>query len=786
MTFGDCDEECAPNTSVPVELPSSVVAGAVICAQMTCSVLSSLFRWLTEPYLAYLAPEHVESVTVRACGWLRNWLPVAATFDFCGMLTEELREVCRMCRHRKVAKRQHDYTKRAFAGKLAVSMEHGDEKYGKDGIHSDTYAVGIRTFHRRLYPSSWKAAAIPYGLAAALATTSFGLAVAGSSALGGGCEVWSTAWLECAATAAVVQLVIVDPAIAIFRMLAADILHVGRWKKVVPDVREFTTEEIQSLFEELDTNNSGALERNEVLALCKKLESGLLGVQFSEDDLEGAWVEMDTDGKGDVSLGEFLAWWSDSGSGNLGAVGDAVTKVLDGSAVDPTGVGTVAVWQDRLEKALEEADAGRIMRLRVQVVGCAGLPPKDMLGRNDVFASLEMIGAFEVMEDPLKRTTTVHDGGSEPRWPAGGQTLVFDTLEVPRELEVVVFDEDVGSADDLIGAVTVSLEGKGLDKPAFGGEDHGKVYIEEAWHALKDERGYGSGSILLRIHWGAKDLTAEKDAAAMEHEARELDAEEQGLRDGDKGQLLAIGDALFDDKGEHEIEEWKQHADQGITLGIRGHACDSVRKLVGNREALAFHMVQEVLNPFRTNKNRMNKKQRKRLNIVLTEFVERQSEAAHRGSRDWLINAASAHVKANAETDSEDSEDEEEEEEEEDAGGVPGSTGAGDDGEEDSARPGHRDRHHGHHIAKRTRDKPNARPRPRTARRVRDMANAVQADESLHLVFREQAAAKLQLLKSLYDESLISAAIASARQEKVFQEMEKAGVSYAGLGHRYL
>ena len=193
-----------------------------------------------------------------------------------------------------------------------------------------------------------------------------------------------------------------------------------------------------------------------------------------------------------------------------------------------------------------------------------------------------------------------------------------------------------------------------------------------------------------------------------------------------------------------------------------------------------------MLNPFRTNTNRMNKKQRKRLNIVLTEFVERQSEAAHRGSRDWLINAASAHVKANAETDSEDSEDEEEEEEEEDAGGVPGSTGAGDDGEEDSARPGHRDRHHGHHIAKRTRDKPNARPRPGTARRVRDMANAVQADESLHLVFREQAAAKLQLLKSLYDESLISAAIASARQEKVFQEMEKAGVSYAGLGHRYL
>ena len=801
MSFGDCDEECAPYTSVPVQLPPSIIVVAVICAQIACSILDSLFRWLSEPYLAYLAPEHVESVTVRACGWFRAWLPVAVTFDFCGMLAEEFRGVLYICWHRSAEKREHDYTKRAFDGKLAVSMPHGDEEYGKNGITGNhTYEVGIRKFHRRLYPSSWTAAALPYGFATVLATTSFGLAVAGSSAVGGGCEVWSTAWLECAATAAFVQLAIVDPAIAVIRMLAADILHVGRWKKVVPVVREFTTEEIQSLFEELDTNNSGALERDEVLELCKKLESGLLGVQFSEDDLEGAWVEMDADGKGDVSLGEFLAWWSDSGSGNLGAVGGAVTKVLDGSAVDPTGIGTVAVWHDRLEKALEEADSGRIMRLRVQVVGCAGLPPKDMLGRNDVFASLEMIGAFEVMEEPLKRTTTVHNGGSDPRWPSGYQTLAFDTLEVPHELEVVVFDEDVDSADDLIGAVTVSLPfPKG--KPAYGDADHGIIYLQ-AWHALIDERGYPAGSILLKIHWAPKDLTTEKDAAAMEHEARELDAEEQGLHGGDKGQLLAIGYAMFDDKGGHEIEEWKQHEDQGITVGVRGHACDSVRKLVGNREALAFHMIQEVLNPFRT--NRMNKKQRKRLNVVLTEFVEQQSEAAHRGSRDWLMSAASAHVKANAETDSEDSEEEEE------AGGVPGSTGAGDeDGdEEESIRPRHRDRHHDHHggasgqaaymyghaahkaAAKKVREKPKeepkAKPRPGTATRVRGMANAVQADESMHLVFREQAAAKLQLLKSLYDESLISAAIASARQEKVFQEMDKAGVSYAGLGHRYL
>ena len=217
------------------------------------------------------------------------------------------------------------------------------------------------------------------------------------------------------------------------------------------------------------------------------------------------------------------------------------------------------------------------MRLRVQVVGCSDLPPKDIGGRNDVYASLEMIGAFELMEEPVKRTVTLHNSRSDPCWPAGGQTLVFDTLEIPRELEVVVYDEDVATADDLIGTATISLEGKGLAKPSFGGEEHGKAYQETGWHALTDERGFAAGSVMLRIHWAARDLTAGKDAETMEKEYRELDATEQGLRDGDtvralyfplshsfshtnlkspraeQGALLAIGDAMFDDPGEHEV-----------------------------------------------------------------------------------------------------------------------------------------------------------------------------------------------------------------------------------------
>ena len=120
--FGDCDEVCGTRATVPVQLPPVVIGGGVLCAQLTCSALSVLFRWLAEPYLEYLAPEHVESVTVRGCRWFREWLPVAATFDFCGAVRRELVEICHVCWHRKPRKRLYMHTKRGFEGRLPVRL----------------------------------------------------------------------------------------------------------------------------------------------------------------------------------------------------------------------------------------------------------------------------------------------------------------------------------------------------------------------------------------------------------------------------------------------------------------------------------------------------------------------------------------------------------------------------------------------------------------------------------------------------------------------------------------
>ena len=233
-----------------------------------------------------------------------------------------------------------------------------------------------------------------------------------------------------------------------------------------------------------------------------------------------------------------------------------------------------------------------------------------------------------------------------------------------------------------------------------------------------------------------------------------------------------------------------------MSVGVRGHACTSVRQLIGAREALAFGMMTEVLNPFRT--NRLTKRQRKRLNVVLTEFIARQSEAAHTGARDWLISAATAHVAPASADDTDDTDSDFSD------GGekLPGSSAGGSSatgGDAVAGRPGHRDRTRlpplsggeAGQAAYRAgqggrRELPPAKPRPGTARRVRDMANSVQVDQRMALVFREQAAAKLQLLRRLWEENLISNAIATARQSKILQELSTAGISPAGLGFRYI
>ena len=63
--------------------------------------------------------------------------------------------------------------------------------------------------------------------------------------------------------------------------------------------------EVGRLFNELDEDASGALNKTELEKLA-----GRLGVHLSESDLDAAMQEMDPSGDGLVDVLEFSAWWA--------------------------------------------------------------------------------------------------------------------------------------------------------------------------------------------------------------------------------------------------------------------------------------------------------------------------------------------------------------------------------------------------------------------------------------------------------------------------------------------
>jgi len=70
-----------------------------------------------------------------------------------------------------------------------------------------------------------------------------------------------------------------------------------------------TTKEARALFEEIDEDDGGTLDRNEIRILAKRL-----GKKLTDAKLDEAMAQMDADGNGDVDFGEFLSWWKETGS----------------------------------------------------------------------------------------------------------------------------------------------------------------------------------------------------------------------------------------------------------------------------------------------------------------------------------------------------------------------------------------------------------------------------------------------------------------------------------------
>ena len=104
-----------------------------------------------------------------------------------------------------------------------------------------------------------------------------------------------------------------------FRTAAKSIVAVATAKGLTPfqKWRNYRTaqeenadlERARRIFEGIDLDRSGELDRNEIRELGVQL-----GAEMTDEELQSAMNEMDADGNGEVDLAEFLAWWKSARS----------------------------------------------------------------------------------------------------------------------------------------------------------------------------------------------------------------------------------------------------------------------------------------------------------------------------------------------------------------------------------------------------------------------------------------------------------------------------------------
>lgn len=174
--------------------------------------------------------------------------------------------------------------------------------------------------------------------------------------------------------------------------------------------------------------------------------------------------------------------------------------------------------RDRTKEPLQLTAGGLAKSARrclmVTVLECRKLKKADLFGKNDVFATINLTGAQAEQEQ--RQTSTVDDGGSAPKWNGGaGESFLFEGQEQPpTAVRVSVWDEDVGSASDLIGDCSVDLTAvatSGEQQQEEGGEEEGKGggidtekdWSQAQWHELHDDKGKAVGEAHMLLRWAA-------------------------------------------------------------------------------------------------------------------------------------------------------------------------------------------------------------------------------------------------------------------------------------------
>jgi hypothetical protein len=106
----------------------------------------------------------------------------------------------------------------------------------------------------------------------------------------------------------------------------------------------------------------------------------------------------------------------------------------------------------------EDADAGEVRKLTVEVAQAKNLPRMDLLGRCDTYCVLIISGDGK----QSVYSTTVIEKNTNPEWNETFSWLISSKSD--RVLTITLMDKDTFKSDDLIGCVYINLHDLPLDK----------------------------------------------------------------------------------------------------------------------------------------------------------------------------------------------------------------------------------------------------------------------------------------------------------------------------------
>ena len=221
----------------------------------------------------------------------------------------------------------------------------------------------------------------------------------------------------------------------------------------------------RSVFNELDVDGSGCLDRNEIAVLCQRM-----GRTQSEEAIRHALTVMDTNHNGEVDWNEFVVWWTWTAQHEEEvALGhrpedypnhafwakQSPRAEQDGSKPSLTPQEQRAMQQIDEEELIAEGDAGPPFdgTLEVEVVRCSGLLPADKNGKSDPYVTLQLGTQRTVTKSKSKTLDPVY----RERFSFGMQAAKPGDNSTALTLAVEVWDKDRGTKDQFLGEVSVSV-----------------------------------------------------------------------------------------------------------------------------------------------------------------------------------------------------------------------------------------------------------------------------------------------------------------------------------------